>query len=51
MVLGMLRITIVVFRHLPLRSYLTKIMKLVKPLELFRLQTAVAAIHKLLHVC
>ena len=50
MVLGMLRLIFVVFRRHQLCSYLTKIMKPVKPLELFIQQTVVAVIQKLLHV-
>ena len=50
MALGMFRIIFVVFRRRQLCRYLTEIMRPVKPLELFRQQTAVAVIQKLLHV-
>ena len=50
MALGLLRIIFVVFRCRQLCSYLTNIMRPVKPLELFRQQTAVSVIQKLLHV-
>ena len=42
MALGMLRVIFVVFRRRKLCSYLTNTMRLVKPLEPFRQQTAVA---------
>ena len=50
MALGMLRIIFVMFRRRQLCGYLTNIMRPVKPLELFRQQTAIAVIQKLLHV-
>ena len=50
MALGVLRIIFVVFHCRQLCSYLTNMMRPVKPLELFRQHSAVAVIQKLIHV-